>query len=39
MDSAVAHHYLLVTVRPDAIQVRAIGVDGRDVAKPVVVVG
>jgi hypothetical protein len=37
VDSAVAYHYLLVTVRPDTVQVRAIGVDGREVAKPVVI--
>ena len=37
VDSAVAHHFLLVTVKPDTIQVRAIGVDGTDVAQPVVI--
>jgi hypothetical protein len=37
VDSAVAHHFLLVTVKPDTIQVRVIGVDGTDVAQPVVI--
>jgi hypothetical protein len=35
VDFAVKHHFLLVTVKPETIHVRAIGADGGDVAVPI----